>query len=587
MKKLLTILSPMLILLGLQANVTLHTTSNISSNWNTGYVAEIVITNNSEEAISSWTANFALQAGQTINCLWNGTYTNNNQNFTITNQSGNGPLQPGQSLVLGFQVNNPSKTPATIETLTATGSLIALPRAGFGLSSSYKIDTVWATAFQLIVTLTNHTGIPTSSWTALFTLPQDFSVTAHVTNGIFTAVGQSVIVNNPWEAKPIPPDGSITISAIISMPATATPAIYNLQAAANISPAPIVDAPVLNPIKPITEQDFVVSWDTVPHATSYVLQRDLNKNFPNPIVITQGNTLSQAFFVQRYGTYFYRVAATNALGMSSYSNVQSVTIPFQVNLPTSDNIEHSAWYKTSWLEGAMSSLPKDVNVINLFVGELMIDADGKATAGKLGNLTLPQLDAFTAYCKVQEPPVAVKMSLRSNRRSWDLLSTENVQACAQGLVDFCQVHGLVGIDFDYEEYSSTEQEVLMGTLIKEFKALDPQLQTTLCINAGFGPTFPWQQVVKTILDAAMVQVGQCTLDRLYIKSYYDSLSTEQKWITGWAHWAKENYGLTPDRISVGIKDYDIHAYDPREFAAWANGMGFSTCHLAFDPAPPE
>ena len=170
-------------------------------------------------------------------------------------------------------------------------------------------------------------------------------------------------------------------------------------------------------------------------------------------------------------------------------------------------------------------------------------------------------------------------------RCWDRLTPSNVRDFAKGMADFCHAHGLVGVDFDYEAYVSEEQEILVGTLIKEFKAIDPGFRTSLCTNAGFGPNFPWQKIVKVILDAATTS-GQCAVDRLYIMSYYNSMQEEQAWILGWADWLIQNYAFTPARVVVGIDDFDAHAYDPVVFAAWAASKGFSTAHWAFDPARP-
>lgn len=259
--------------------------------------------------------------------------------------------------------------------------------------------------------------------------------------------------------------------------------------------------------------------------------------------------------------------------------------------PNHQVIEHSAWYIdwTSWFPGPTFVLPKDINMINVFVGELSFGIDGEPTLNGFGNLT-PQLSTFVAYCKSQNPSIAVKVSIGGGGgmydRCWDRLTLANTQAFAEGMVAFCHKNGLAGVDFDYEAFASAEQETLVGTLIKQFKTLDPTLQASLCTNSGFGPHVPWQAAVKNILDAATVLSGECLVDRLYIMSYYNPIHKEQAWVDGWATWVIQNYGFTPARVSVGIDDFDAHAYDPEEFAAWAASKGYSTAHWAFDPARP-
>ncbi len=327
------------------------------------------------------------------------------------------------------------------------------------------------------------------------------------------------------------------------------------------------------------------------NATSYLLQQDTTVNFLNPQTAIEGNVLSKSLANQSQGTYFYRVLAKNAAGNGPFSNVQNITVnPTTPTDPTSFAIENSVWYITwtDWFFGPTFKIPANVNMINVFVGKLDFGSDGKPTINGFGNLNPPQLDAFTAYCAALQPPIPVKVSIGggggSYDKCWDLLTSANVKAFAQGMASYCHAHKLVGVDFDYEGMGSAEQQILVGQLIKEFKSIDSTFQTSLCTNAGFGPNFPWQNIVKNIFDAAMIAPGNCAVDRLYIMSYYNSIEEEKNWVLGWADWVETNYGFTPPRVSVGIDDFDAHAYDPDVFRSWAATMGFSTGHWAFDPA---
>lgn len=466
------------------------------------------------------------------------------------------------------------------------------------LNATYKVDTVWATTFQATVTLKNNTATSTSSWTATFSMPQGYVLSSHVSSGAFTVSGQNVTVKNLAGKGVILPGKTATFQMMINMPQGAATVINNLQAFANgTTPppptAPVPAVPVLNAISVVSTNEYTVSWNSVANATSYTLQQDTSSAFSNPQVVLDGNSLSKSFTNQPLGTYFYRVLAKNASGSSAFSAAKTITISENNPLPPiGASIEHSVWYIdwTSWFTGPPFVIPTDVNMINVFVGKLSFGTDGKPTMDGFGNMTLPQLKSFTAYCAAQTPPIAVKVSIGggggSYDRCWDLLTSSNVAAFAQGLADFCHANGVVGVDFDYEAFGSEEQEVLVGTLIKQFKAIDPNLQTSLCTNAGFGPNYPWQEVIKTIMDAASISPGHSALDRMYIMSYYDPIENEKTWVNGWANWLIQNYGFTPARVSVGIDDFDAHAYDPVVFAAWAASMGYSTAHWAFDPAHP-
>ena len=150
---------------------------------------------------------------------------------------------------------------------------------------------------------------------------------------------------------------------------------------------------------------------------------------------------------------------------------------------------------------------------------------------------------------------------------WDLLTISNVASFAQGAPDYCHTTGLTGIDFDYEAFTFAAQETLVGNFIKEFKAIDPKSQTSLCVNAGFGPNYPWQAAAKNVLDAATISSVKNAVDSLYIMSYYNPIQDEQNWVNGWSKWVEQTYGFTLARVSVGIDDFDAHAYDPVVFAA--------------------
>lgn len=283
-------------------------------------------------------------------------------------------------------------------------------------------------------------------------------------------------------------------------------------------------------------------------------------------------------------------AIGNTQGTQSTTQGDVQTVQRDLNPPPPPGpIQNGCWYIdwTSWFNNPPYTIPQGVNAINIFVGEISLDSNGNPTMGGFGNMTLDQLNAFVQQCHSQG--IMVKVSIGGGGgqydKCWDSLTATNVGAFAKMMVDFCHQHGLDGVDFDYEEFAGTDQEALVGTLIKDFKNGDPKLETSLCTNAGFGPNFPWQAVMQTILGNAMSN-GVCTVDRLYIMSYTDGLAQEETWVSGWADWMEKNFGFTASRITVGIDDFDSHSYDPVAFAAWAAANGFSTCHWAVDPAHP-
>lgn len=311
-------------------------------------------------------------------------------------------------------------------------------------------------------------------------------------------------------------------------------------------------------------------------------QDDLRQAGVQLAIVQKAQTDLQVFEGSLLQTVTSRLGVVNGDIQTVRTDLQPTPPP-----PVPGKIEHACWY-IDWSSWDFP-IPQGVDTVHIFVGKLMQGPDGKPTVGGFGNMTLDKLDAFIQSCKNHNPPIAVKISIGGGGGSydncWDELTPSNVDAYAQGLVDFCHAHSLAGIDFDYEEYAGPDQEALVGALIKKFKTIDPNLRTSLCTNAGFGPSYPWQGVVKNILDAAVdPTTGKCAVDRLYIMSYYQSLEDEKTWVLGWAGWLNQNYGFDASQVTFGIDDFDAHAYDIGAASKWAASQGFSTGYWAWNPA---
>lgn len=261
--------------------------------------------------------------------------------------------------------------------------------------------------------------------------------------------------------------------------------------------------------------------------------------------------------------------------------------------PTAMQIQNGTWY-LDWTSYNYP-IPKGVNAVDIFVGTMAPDAKGNPSVGGFGTLSQnPTTFAnFIAGCKAAGITVNISIggSGGSYDNTWDVLTSSNVQSYAQALANFCISNGISGVDFDCEEFTSATdkpaQQALVGTLIKDFKQINPNFQTSLDTNAGFGPNFPWQGIVQNIMNAAIYTnptTGKPTsgVDRVNIMAYFNSLSDEQGWVTGWATWLKQAYGLSPAQIGVGM-DPSSGAYSTTQFATWAAKQGYSTFLWNYDP----
>jgi hypothetical protein len=93
-------------------------TYNIDNEWNTGFVANITIKNDTGAAVNNWNINWSYSTNR-ITSSWNVNLTGSNP-YTATNIGWNGNIAAGQSVSFGFQGN---KNGAAAERPTINGSV--------------------------------------------------------------------------------------------------------------------------------------------------------------------------------------------------------------------------------------------------------------------------------------------------------------------------------------------------------------------------------------------------------------------------------------------------------------------------------
>jgi Glycosyl hydrolase family 62/Cellulose binding domain len=98
----------------------------ISSQWTGGFGANVSITNLGSP-IGSWSLSWTFTAGQTVQQLWNGSYTQSGGNITVTNASYNGSIGTGASTSFGFNGawngSNPVPAAFTLNGTACTGAV--------------------------------------------------------------------------------------------------------------------------------------------------------------------------------------------------------------------------------------------------------------------------------------------------------------------------------------------------------------------------------------------------------------------------------------------------------------------------------
>ncbi|GAA2798234.1 cellulose binding domain-containing protein [Kitasatospora paracochleata] len=75
-----------------------------TSNWESGYTGQYLVSNSTSSAIDDWTLSFDLPAGAQISSLWNAGFTASGQHVTVKPQAWNKRIEAGKSVDIGFVV---------------------------------------------------------------------------------------------------------------------------------------------------------------------------------------------------------------------------------------------------------------------------------------------------------------------------------------------------------------------------------------------------------------------------------------------------------------------------------------------------
>ncbi|WP_091558231.1 lytic polysaccharide monooxygenase auxiliary activity family 9 protein [Micromonospora pattaloongensis] len=86
-------------------------TFRVTGSWSGGFQGEVTVTNRGSSAISGWTTSWTWPGGQSINSLWNASYTQSGSSVTARNAAHNGSLAPNASATFGFTGTGSSATP--------------------------------------------------------------------------------------------------------------------------------------------------------------------------------------------------------------------------------------------------------------------------------------------------------------------------------------------------------------------------------------------------------------------------------------------------------------------------------------------
>jgi hypothetical protein len=76
------------------------------TSWGTGYSGQYTITNAGTSAVTGWTLAFTLPQGTALTSLWDGSYTDNGGQVTVTSDSWDATVSPGGTVTVGFETES-------------------------------------------------------------------------------------------------------------------------------------------------------------------------------------------------------------------------------------------------------------------------------------------------------------------------------------------------------------------------------------------------------------------------------------------------------------------------------------------------
>ncbi len=94
-------------------------TASVQSEWDQGYVLQVVVRNTGNSQLNGWTATATLPAGHHVVNGWNANLTTSGQTVSASSLDWNRNLAPGQEVTFGFQASRAGGAPPTDFTCSA------------------------------------------------------------------------------------------------------------------------------------------------------------------------------------------------------------------------------------------------------------------------------------------------------------------------------------------------------------------------------------------------------------------------------------------------------------------------------------
>lgn len=182
-------------------------TYKVVNQWSNGFVAEVVVKNNSGAQIKNWNLGFDFEGNQKVTQIWNGRVEQSNKNTTIRSVSYNRNIENGASVSFGFVASysgsNQKLQSADFKLKGVQcgvqqdgGSIDPVPEVTTDPVSEvdsnyckveYKVVSQWADGFVADVKVKNISGNAIDGWNLKWAFPGN----QEIVNSWNTSLGQS------------------------------------------------------------------------------------------------------------------------------------------------------------------------------------------------------------------------------------------------------------------------------------------------------------------------------------------------------------------------------------------------------------
>jgi hypothetical protein len=89
-------------------------TYSVVNSWSGGFQGQVVVKNTSSGTLNGWSLGWTFPGSQTINNLWNGSYTQSGETVAVSNASYDGSLASGATATVGFTATGTSASPSSV-----------------------------------------------------------------------------------------------------------------------------------------------------------------------------------------------------------------------------------------------------------------------------------------------------------------------------------------------------------------------------------------------------------------------------------------------------------------------------------------